>query len=141
MEIVPFMPSHLDNLLLQPAQAYMRPFFANKKYGTSLAVPDKSFAALDGDRVLACAGVLPLWEGRAEAWALLSPDLKRNFVHIHFATARFLGACGIRRIEAHVDAELGCAKRWVEMLGFEYEGPLRSFTPDGRDCLRYARVS
>ena len=140
MIIVPYNPAHLESLLLQPAQAYMRPFFENAEYGKALAIAGKSFTAIDGDRVLGCAGLIPYWEGRAEAWALLAKDIKGQFIHIHLAAVRFLDACGFRRVEAHVDADFGCAKKWIEMLGFEFEGPLKAYTPDGRDCLRYARV-
>ena len=140
MIIVPFHPDHLDALLLQPAQAYMRAFLSHPGYGQALAIPGKAFSALDGDTVLGCAGILPLWESRAEAWALFGGDLKRHFVQIHRATLRFLDACPIRRIEATCDAGFCDAKRWIELLGFAYEGPLRAYTPDGRDALRYARI-
>jgi RimJ/RimL family protein N-acetyltransferase len=140
MQIVPYKPEHLTNLLLQPAQAYMRPFFDDPQYGRALAIPGKAFTAIECDRVLGCAGLIPYWEGRAEAWSLLANDIKGNFVPIHMAALRFLDSCGFRRVEAHVDADFGCAKRWMDMLGFQYEGPLKAYTPDGRDCLRYARV-
>lgn len=140
MIVEPFTPAHLDNLLLQPAQAYLRPHMSNPEYGRALMVEGKSFSFIEGDQVLGCAGVVPIWTGRAEAWAMFAPNLTRQFIHIHGATVRFFESCGIRRIEAHVDAGFGKAKKWVELLGFEYEGLLRAYTPDGRDCLRYARV-
>ncbi len=140
MLIVPYQPAHLEALMIQPSQAAIRPQLASAEYRAALGVPGMSFTALDGDRVLVCAGLMPSWEGRAEAWALMSTDLRVHFLAIHYATKRFLNACGIRRVEATVDAEFGCAKAWIEALGFRYEGPLEAFTPDGRDCMRYARV-
>lgn len=140
MRIEPYTPAHLQRLLLQPAQVAMRPYLSDPGYARALDIPGKAFAAVEGDQVLACAGIIPMWEGRAEAWALLAADLKPHFLGIHYATKRFLNACGMRRIEAAVDAQFGCARGWVEALGFIYEGPLAKYTPDGRDCLRYARV-
>lgn len=140
MIVVPYKPEHLQSLLLQPSQAFMRPFLDKPEYQQSLAIPGKTFTAMDGERVLACAGIVPFWEGRAEAWALMGPDLRRDFIHIHYAAKRFFNVCGFRRIEAAVDAEFGCAKAWMKALGFIYEGPLLKYTPDGRDCLRYARI-
>lgn len=139
MNIVPYTPAHLESLLLQPAQDLARPLLASPEYRQALAVPGMAFTALDGDRVLCCAGLMPLWEGRAEAWALMGADLRPQFLRIHYATKRFLNACGMRRVEAAVDAHFGCAKEWIEALGFEFEGVLHAYTPDGRDCLRYAR--
>lgn len=140
MIVEPYTPAHLTNLLLQPAQAYLRPHMSNPEYGRALQVPGLAFSCIEGDRVLGCAGLVPFWAGRAEAWAMFAANLNREFIYIHQAAVRFLDSCGIRRVEAHVDAGFGQAQKWVEMLGFEYEGPLRAYTPDGRDCLRYARV-
>lgn len=140
MIVIPYKPSHLESLLLQPAQAPARTYFENPDYARALDRPGNSFTAMDGDRVLAIAGVVPLWEGRAEAWALLGSDLKRDFIGIHRATLRFLDVCGFRRVEAAVDAQFCQAVDWVKLLGFECEGPLKAYTPDGRDCIRYARV-
>jgi hypothetical protein len=62
-------------------------------------------------------------------------------VQVHRATQRMLTATTIRRIEAHVDCNYAAGHRWVAMLGFVKEGgPMRAFTPDGRDCDLYARV-
>lgn len=140
MIIEPYKPEHLDALLLQPAQEFMRPYFSDPQYRRALAVPGKAFAASHDGVVLGCAGVMPIWEGRAEAWALLGADLKNHFLAIHHATKRFLQACDVRRVEATVDAEFCPAREWIVHLGFRYEGPLRAYTPDGRDCLRFVRI-
>lgn len=139
MRIEPFKPEHLKRLLLQPKQETIRPFFENPEYGKLLA-NDLAYTAFDGSRVLCCAGLIPLWEGRAEAWALMGDDLKRDFLKIHHAVRLFLNASNIRRIEAMVDAQFESAKAWVEMLGFQNEGLMRAYTPDGRDCIRYAKM-
>jgi len=140
MIVTPYKPAHLESLLLQPDQAHMVSLLANPAYRQSLAIEGKSFTAMEGTRVLGCGGLIPLWEGRAEAWSLLSSNLRREFVGIHRAALRYLDSCGFRRIEATVDAQFERAVVWIEMLGFTYEGPLAKYTPDGRDCLRFARI-
>ena len=140
MIVVPYQPHHLESLLLQPNQAYMRSLMTNPEYQKSLDITGKAFTAIDGETVLACAGIVPFWEGRAEAWAIMSHDLKRHFLLIHRATERFLDACGFPRVEANVDANFGCAQRWMDMLGFVSEGLMHKYTPDGRDCTRFARI-
>lgn len=140
MRIVPFKPEHLEVLALQQEQEYMRPYLGIIGYGKWLAVEGKSFTGMDGERVLFCAGVLPMWEGRGEAWALFSSDLQRHFLKIHNAVRRFFAICDVRRIEANVQADSECARRWMRMLGFEPEGNMPGYWPDGRDAVRYARV-
>lgn len=140
MNLVPYEPSHVERLVLQPGQAHMRPYLEAKDYTKWIAVPGKSFTGFDGDRVLFCAGVIPIWEGRGEAWSLLGSDLKRDFLKIHNAVLRFFEVCDLRRIEANVDPNSDCAKRWVELLGFKFEGVMASYWPNGESTMRYARV-
>ena len=140
MNIIQFQPDHLEKLLLQPAQENARRYLGNPEYGAALALPGLAFTAVEGERVLAMAGVLPRWEGRAEAWALLSHDLRRNFIRIHRAVLHFLDTTDIRRIETAVDANFDDGLVWADMLGFKNEGLMRCYTPEGRDCYRFARV-
>ena len=140
MNISPYKAEHLEAMMLQPAQENVRRYFGNPEYGRMLDFPGHSFTAMEGDKVIAMAGVLPRWEGRAEAWALLSGDLKRHFVRIHRAILRYLETSDIRRIETAVDANFKAGIVWAEMLGFKNEGLMPGYTPEGRDCYRFARV-
>lgn len=139
MKIEPFRPEHLERLLLQPRQADARQLFENPAYGQALA-NGLAYTAIEGDVILCCAGLLPHWEGRAEVWSLMGADLRRHFVAIHHAAVRLLDVADFRRIEASVDAKFCNGRRWVERLGFKAEGVMRAYTPDGRDCIRYAKV-
>lgn len=140
MNIIPYKAEHLEAMMLQPAQENVRRYFGNPEYGRMLDFPGHAFTAMEGDKVIAMAGVLPRWEGRAEAWALLSGDLKRHFVRIHRAILRYLETSDIRRIETAVDANFKAGIVWAEMLGFKNEGLMPGYTPEGRDCYRFARV-
>jgi len=139
MRIEPFRPDHLALLALQPAQAYMGPQLTDLAYGKQLAAYP-AFTALQADRVLGCAGLVPQWEGRAIVWALLAADIGRGMVVVHRAVDRFLSLRTERRIEATCDHSFGAASRWLLMLGFQHEGTMRAFTPDGHDHDLYARV-
>ena len=140
MIVMPFKPEHLETLVLQPAQEMARVDIAGKGYGEALAKSDSFTALIDG-RVAACAGVIPMWEGRGEAWAMIAGDVgPMGMLRIHHAVKRYLDLNGLRRIEAACDAGFAQAHRWLLLLGFHYEGPLAKYTPDGRDCVRYARI-
>jgi RimJ/RimL family protein N-acetyltransferase len=52
----------------------------------------------------------------------------------------FLDNAPYRRIEATVDVGFKQGHRWIKMLGFELEGYMRAYRPDGADMLLYARV-
>jgi hypothetical protein len=101
-----------------------------------------AFSAIGEDgRVLCSAGVNELWPSRGEAWAVLHPRCKSEFLGIHNAVKRFLLVCPIRRIEAAVKVGFQEGHRWAKALGFELEAPrLKAYSPEGHDMALYARV-
>ena len=85
-------------------------------------------------------GVEPQWENRAIAFALISGAAGPYFWAIHSAVRNFLNSTPYRRIEATVDVGFEQGHRWIKMLGFEIEGYMKAYRPDGADMLLYARV-
>lgn len=143
MTIYPFRAGHLENLLLQPAQEYLRPSFTPehiKAYEQAY-----SFSLLDdAGQTLACAGLVEIWPGRASAWALLSKNLgARGMLIVTRAAQREFALGRFRRIEAYVDRSFVAGHHWVRMLGFVNETPdgMRGFTPEGATMDLYARVT
>jgi len=140
MRIVQFEPDHLSRILLQPSQAIMQPTLSQPDYGPSLAKAGPAYSLVDGDEVFASAGLIPQWEHRAVAWALISAEAGKHFFLIHKAVRRALTFHNYRRVETSVACNFEQGHRWAQLLGFEREGRMRAFTPDGQDCDLYARV-
>lgn len=139
MHVIPFEPSHLRALVLQDAQGWMKPMLS-ADYGEWLKKSGPCFTlANDGD-VFACCGLVNMWENRAQAWALLSDDAGKYFVRIFRAMSAFLDLQDTRRIEATVDENFQQGHRLMSMLGFQHEGVMRAYLPDGRNCAMYGRV-
>lgn len=139
MHIVPFQPKHLELMVLQPSQQSFSQYF-NPTYGESLVVSGPCFTAIEDNYVFGCAGVVKQWDNRAIAWALLSEYAGVQFIRIHRAVKRFLETTDFKRVEAFVDAEFEAGHRWITMLGFEREGYMKSFSPNGNDAVLYARI-
>lgn len=141
MHLIPFEPAHLRFLVLQDAQSWMSPML-DKDYGEYLSKAGQCFTFQHQEKVLGCAGLVNMWENRAQAWSLLSKDAGQHFVGIFRAMLSFLNLQDIRRIEATVDAGFEQGHRMMRMLGFKIETPepMRAYLPDGRDCHLYARV-
>lgn len=140
MEIVKFRREHLDGLELQEAQKELHSQFSDPGYGATLEASKYSFTALHDGKVIGCAGVHEIWEGRAIAWALLSQDSGKHFRAIHRAAAGFLAQTTWRRIEAVVESDFDAGHRWARLLGMEQEGIMRSYSPAGKDFYLYSRV-
>jgi hypothetical protein len=139
MIVVPFERNHLERMILQQRQQGLEHLLTSEIYNTLTEIP--SYSALDGDEVLACAGVIEVAPGRAVAWAYISQDVGCRMKGVTRYVKRFLEMSQYRRIEMDVDCDFIQAHRWARILGFEMECERRkSFTPDGRDCALYAKV-
>lgn len=142
MKIEPFRPDHLENLLLQPTQEYLRAFCESSDCARKY-VQHGFMALVDKDGVtLGIAGLVPLWPGRAMAEALLSKNIGgAGMVAATRAIRRAFDISEFSRIEAYVDHELEIAQRWIRMLGFECETPsgMRNFS-EGRTFDLFART-
>lgn len=141
MVIVPFNAAHLTAIKLQQAQSHALSTLGDAE-SVYLEASDYAFTALDGDVVVACAGIIRLWEGRGHAWALMSGSIGARFVGVHRAVKRAIQISGYRRIEMDVDASHEEAIKWAHMLGFYNETPdgMRGYTADGRLFYKFARV-
>lgn len=136
MTIVELEEWHLAELALQPAQAAMGAHLADPQYRQGLAAHE-GYAGLEAGKVVGAAGVVPIWRGSVVAWALLSVDIP--MVALHRAVSLWLGNYA-GRIETWTDARHEAHSRWARMLGFEREGLMKKFLPDGGDAWLYART-
>ena len=143
MKCVPFSRWHLRWLTLQPAQAHMQADLADAEYGQSLE--DASILAvtvLGKTGVIACGGVVPVWEDRGYLWGLLGKSTPGEFRGVHSAARMLVDTCGLKRLESYVEDGHAEGMRWLELLGFECETmePMRAFA-NGRDCYMFSRIS
>lgn len=138
MHIVPLKEEHITQIEMQNGQHYISAFISPEMRAQLQA--GMSFTALDGDTILGCAGVIEMWEGRAQAWAILSGKCGRNFVGIHRAVASFLSLKQYRRLEATADINFEPGHKWLKMLGFAAETErMKFYLPNGADATMYVR--
>lgn len=139
MRVVPLKRWHLDHIDMQDAQEYVARWIQPDM--KDMLAQTLAFAAVDGERVLACSGVIEMWEGRGAAWAMLAGNLGAQFIGVHRAVDNFLRASHFRRIEATVDVGFNEGVRWIEMLGFTLETPcMPGYLPNGADAAMYVRM-
>ena len=101
----------------------------------------KAYSAWYDGSVVGVGGINWLWSGVGEAWVLFSKDVKHCKFGIYRATKRILSQYdSYQRIQAtaRVDSPVSC--KMLEKLGFEMEGKLRQYSPDGTDNFLYSMV-
>lgn len=104
-----------------------------------------SFTGTDGDKIIGCAGLYPLWEGVLEAWIALDEESKKDrasIIHI----LRTLKDClanlpkDIVRVHALVNEHLEGHERFMMFLEFQPEAILKDYFPNHGNCIVYRRV-
>jgi RimJ/RimL family protein N-acetyltransferase len=93
---------------------------------------------------VAVGGVLPLWDRVGGAWMISTDVLPKHGKEISLIIADIfdrLFKTDYDRIQATVLVGFDVGSKWVERFGFEFEGCMRKWGPDGRDYNLYARVN
>lgn len=138
MLAVPMHPADLLGMDLQPAQRDFAPSIT-PEYAASMQQGGACWVIrAPSGAAVACGGLFHLWQGRAVAWAFLSPSAPM-LEATRFAQ-KMLGESGIRRVECWVDVDFQAGHRWARMLGFNLEGRMAGFSPEGHDMDLYSRV-
>jgi RimJ/RimL family protein N-acetyltransferase len=140
MKIVPFHPDHVAELKMQPAQDRIR-WILTPEYIAKLGSAGPALTAIHDSTILGCAGIGFMRRDCGVLWGMVSASAGAHFVAIHRAVTRFIQANPLVRLEATAESTFAPACRWLELLGFENEGLMRKYGPDGADYVRYARIS
>lgn len=139
---VPFAPEHLAQLSLQPIQAEIQGYLAS--VNADVLVGPSTWTALVDGRVVGCGGIMPLWSGVGQAWALIGTMPRRCWPSATaFVRATLLTAMDVRgyhRIQASVRTGFAAGARWAGRLGFDFEGTARAYDPARGDHDLYAMV-
>ena len=113
-------------------------------YLAQMRVQGMSWSADVDGRIVASAGLIPLWAGVAEAWMMGGDVIGRHQVkvarQIRTMFDDVMKQRGLYRAQANIHHRFDKAIRLAEWLGFENEGLMRRFGVEGDDYFRYARV-
>lgn len=110
-------------------------------FATLPAPQGLAVTAFDGSRVIICGGIREDMPKRGTCWALMAADSGDHMLFLHRAVCRFMRLKSWDRLEATVAADFKPACRWVELLGFQFEGRMKRYGLNGEDHLRYAWLS
>ena len=139
MIIVPYEAKHALRIQVQMAQRDVEPFLTVER--AQAMEGGFSFAAIEGEQVLAVGGVTELWEGRALVWSLLDQDACKHMVALYKAIKAIIALLPYRRLEADTPCEFSAGHKMLRMLGFKLETErMRAYRPDGGDSAMYVRL-
>jgi hypothetical protein len=98
----------------------------------------------EGEKILAIAGVAPLWKGVGTVWTLISDEAREHGMRLSMGVYRLVNMLhverGYWRLQATTVRGDEPARLWIVGLGFSYEGTMVAYGPDGMTHDMYARV-
>lgn len=93
------------------------------------------------DEPVFAGGIVNLAWKRGEAWILPTPFFKRNIKVCLRALDEYLPKMAKGHfVRVQATCIKGISARIFQHLGFEYEGTMKKFGPNGETCDMYARV-
>jgi RimJ/RimL family protein N-acetyltransferase len=141
MRTVHFTAGDINKMNVQSAQSWGAENITLEAQ-QEIAKSPHAYTAFDGDEVIACFGIAEYWPGRGLGWTYLSKNIGRRLVYVTKVCRRIFKECGIKRIEAAVNCDFEQGHRWMKSLGMTLEAVrMKAFSPDGKDCALYARVT
>lgn len=133
IRVEPFLPEHLENLVVQESQRHEKP--TRLRDGTTL---------FKGDQILGIVGGFKWNPGVIQIWAILSEDIKKYPISFHKICLELIDFCeqqhSPRRLQIDVRVDFERGQRWAESMGFIREGTMKKFASDGSDCYLYGKV-
>lgn len=120
---------------------------AVKSYPNMDVDPKTSYTTLLDGVIVAVGGASIMWEGVWEFWLIMTKESKRNGAYgiIALETIRkkideIVEENNIVRAQATVRIDFTKGIKMLEALGFQREGLLRRYCPDGMSSYRYSRI-
>jgi len=140
MRIVDFKPEHyreIEEVYSEPKLSDILFAQADQMEAVSKAGPCWTLITDDG-RVIGCVGMIMLWQGVGQAWAVFSPLVKEYGIAVSRAVKRMISHgfdeyC-LDRLQIIVQPEEEKNITWAWFLGFEEEGIARRLVC-GKDFL------
>ena len=117
--------------------------FPNPKAIAQRLTKGTAYTITDGYEIVASAGVLHLWKGVGEGWAVTSKLVEKY--PVFFAKTvwdkinEIIEDMQLVRLQTLVDSEHIVSQKWLERMGFTNEGLMRKYL-GGRDFFRYAWI-
>lgn len=140
MIVLPYKPEHA--IQLQSLGYFPHTGTDAEAYAKQIDRPGLAFTGFIDNVPVISAGLIPLWVGVAEAWALVTDRARKYPLSMHRAVKtnlyRMIKENNFHRVQMVVARGYGPGYRWAEGLGFKFEGFRLKYAPDKSDVVEYA---
>jgi len=141
MELRTFEPEDLRRVVLPDHLEWRRPQIHDSEYAEALAQAGKAWTIWCDWRPVVCFGMYEMWARRWSAWTIMDVSSRRHMITVVRTIADLIAEHPVPRLEAVVESGFVPGDRMIRMLGFQFEGLMRRYLPNGRDAAMFARVA
>lgn len=141
---IPMVPAHLRYMNIKPEQM---PSAKAVSVESMLEMQSKlglAVTVLVNTHPVAIFGCIMLWPGVAEMWSIISDDARRYPKQLTVVAKAFsdiaVQSLSLHRLQITVRYDDPRALRWAKYLGFEPEGLMMKYSPDGMDTYILSRI-
>ena len=143
--LVPFNPAHALNMRIGDGGVLaMRDSISMRDLMYAQASTGNAITALLNGTPAVSFGSVHIWKGVEEMWCLMEERARKHPVamtKIAIAYRDFRVIAGnLHRLQLTVRCQDQRAFRWATAIGFELEGQMRRYGPDGSDFYLMSRV-
>ena len=139
-EIVPFKKEHLENLTIREIEENALKAFTES---VQEKICEPAFTGLCDGKVIAIGGVIILWDGVGEGWIYGTTKIEKHKLFFMRGVLKKLKEIekkyNLHRVQATVVFGVKGLIKFVEFLGFEFEGRLRGYGVSKEDYLIFGR--
>lgn len=130
---------HMNHILATKPEFYLNHFLtlADMEF---IEENNLAYTAVKNGVPVACCGITMRYPHRAEAWAVIGLLEKIDSLSFIRAIRRFLDIIPVKRIEATLADDVPNRKKWIRLLGFQYEARLKCFDIEAKDVDMYVRL-
>lgn len=147
MDIVPFEFDHLRQLQPREFEAAelcnQRPEEIRQRFQDYLN-RGAAWTGVVGGQIIAVAGIILLWRGVAEIWAITTPLVTKYRKSFHqaikYGLRRDIKVMDLHRVQVAVHEDHAVSRKWLKRLGFMEEGKMPGYGLQQETYVRLAWV-
>jgi len=144
LRVVPYEPEHFLRIQRKCTNLQHAMGFGTLEELARIFLRGPAYTGFANEEIVGCGGIMLLWRGVGEAWAVASPLAGRYPKFFHKTIRQFLAWLiekhRLERVQAMVDENFEAGLRWAWSLGFRPEGPMAKYLA-GRTYIRFARIT
>lgn len=102
-----------------------------------------AFTGMVGEEIMFCCGLIKLWPGVYELWAVTTPLVACLPLTFHRAIKYGFGklrtVTGLWRVQTAIHVDHLVSQKWIQKLGLRFEGERPGYGPDKATYFGYGR--